>query len=731
MGGPKILHVEDDPESRLLVRRVLEAAGYEILEAFDGLTGIEAALRERPALILLDINLPGVDGYTVATALGAFPKLANIPIIAITAYTQPDDRQRMLVAGCDGYIAKPIDVDAFPVAVAEFLRGRRERADAGREGTYLRDLNQRFVDRLMGKLDEVKRLTDHVLERARRLEAIHEAVNDLTSELGVMSVLERLLPKVARALNAADLTAELSDPPGVRLTAGPGGLSRPTEMVTDLEWKYPLATLGRPLGFLMARYLRGAGPTADDEHLFKIVAAHVAIAVENARLYETERRAHADAEAGRARDAFLAQASAKLAASLDFESTLGEVARLAVPDVADLCIVDLVEDDGTIRRSTVSVGDPEKETLAAALRRYPPDTKSLHFVSEEVRTGQARLLTEIPDFLLPALTRDAEHLGVLRALALRSVIVVPLVARGHTLGAITFGVMAANRRYGPADLALAEGLTARAALALDNARLYQEVHEADGRKDLFLTVLAHELRTPLAPIMSAMDIIRRYEGDEPLVRRAREIVDRQVRHQARILDDLLDLARIGHGKIELERTTVDLGRTVTDALDVVRPLFEERGQTVTMSLPPEQLVIAGDATRLAQVMANLLSNAAKYTPTGGEITVSVGSEGVGGEDDRAVVRVRDTGEGIASELLPRIFDPFFQADAFRVDRRPGGLGVGLALVRRLVELHGGSVEARSEGVGRGAEFIVRLPIGHAPTLTDRPSRRRRRLATSS
>ncbi|MGH7314132.1 MAG: response regulator, partial [Candidatus Rokuibacteriota bacterium] len=198
----RILYIEDDPGSRLLVRSVLERAGYVVLDAEDGIGGIEIALRERPALILLDVNLPEVDGYTVAAALRTFPKLSEVPIVAVTAYAAAGDRERTLVAGCDGYIAKPIDVDAFPGQIAEFLKGKRERAPASDEGLYLRDLNQRLVCRLLRQLDEVGRLSLEVGVRAQRLEDIHDAVQDLTSELGPAAILERLLPRLARALHA-------------------------------------------------------------------------------------------------------------------------------------------------------------------------------------------------------------------------------------------------------------------------------------------------------------------------------------------------------------------------------------------------------------------------------------------------------------------------------------------------------------------------------------------------
>src|SRR6059058_2159342 len=189
----KILYIEDNRENRMLVRAVLEAAGYLIVDAEDGLTGIEAAIREEPALILLDINLPGVDGYEIVAILKSFPNLASTPVIAVTAYAMQGDRQRTLVAGCDGYIQKPIDVDAFPRQVAEFLGGKRERVESHDEGVYLRELNQRLVYRLLNQVEELKRLNQHFVRRASQLEDLHRSKEDITSELGVAGMLEKLL----------------------------------------------------------------------------------------------------------------------------------------------------------------------------------------------------------------------------------------------------------------------------------------------------------------------------------------------------------------------------------------------------------------------------------------------------------------------------------------------------------------------------------------------------------
>jgi signal transduction histidine kinase len=292
---PKILHVEDNPDNRMLVRSVLAPAGYTVVEAPDGLSGIEAALREQPAVILLDINLPGVDGYEVVAILRSFPHLADTPIIAVTAYAMAGDRERTLVAGCDGYIEKPIDVDRLADQVSQFLGGKRERVQDGKEGVYLRELNQHLVYRLLQRVEDLKRLNGHFVRRAAQLERLHAAMQDVTSELDVKALLERLLPPLAEALGSRSLTVELVEPAGFRVSVTPPSVTtRPSvaeaadlgETWTEVEWRVPLTARGRDLGSMVARHHLPPGAAADEEQLLKLVARQVATAIENSRLYE-------------------------------------------------------------------------------------------------------------------------------------------------------------------------------------------------------------------------------------------------------------------------------------------------------------------------------------------------------------------------------------------------------------------------------------------------------------
>ncbi len=241
-----------------------------------------------------------------------------------------------------------------------------------------------------------------------------------------------------------------------------------------------------------------------------------------------------------------------------------------------------------------------------------------------------------------------------------------------------------------------------AVVAVENARLYQELREDDRRKDEFLAMLAHELRNPLAAIDGAVQVAEGADADEQLAW-AREVIGRQTKQLSRLIDDLLDISRITQGKIQLRREPLDLAAAVARAVESVRPQVDARRHMLEVDVGPGPLPVEADPSRIEQVLGNLLTNAAKYTPDGGRIRLSARREG--GE---VVVEVEDSGVGIAPEMLPRIFDAFTQVEQ-TIDRSQGGLGIGLTLVRRLVELHGGSVSARSEGPGRGSTFTVRLP----------------------
>ncbi|HYR27489.1 MAG TPA: ATP-binding protein, partial [Thermoanaerobaculia bacterium] len=400
---------------------------------------------------------------------------------------------------------------------------------------------------------------------------------------------------------------------------------------------------------------------------------------------------------------FLAEASTLLGSSLDYETTLKTLAQLAVPAIADWCAVDIVNDEGgPHRRLAVAHKDPEKIELAHEVqRRFPPDPR-LDTVSRVIRTGRSEWMAEISPDLIRNADLDHDYREMLLSLNIRSFITVPLKARDRVLGAVTFVFSDSGRRFTEADLAFAEELARRAAIAVDNARLYTAAQDANRAKDEFLATLSHELRTPMTAVLGWARMLKM--GLEPNdVQEAVDAIERSATVQMDLIEDILDMSRIMAGKMRIETAPVDLRAVADAAIATVRPVAAAKNIEILTSYPADAPAVAGDGARLQQVAWNLVVNAVKFTPAGGTVIVRVAST-----SDTVVLAVRDTGIGIPRGFLPHVFEPFRQQDS-STTRAHGGIGLGLAIVRSLVELHGGRITAESEGEGHGATFTVELP----------------------
>jgi len=412
-----------------------------------------------------------------------------------------------------------------------------------------------------------------------------------------------------------------------------------------------------------------------------------------------EKAAREAAERASRRLALLAEASATLASSLDLEATLRELSRLLVPRFADACLISLSSSEGQSERHEMAwaTSDPEHPLLNGSI---------LEIEDAELRDAIARVRDA---GRLESIERDvagpeALRIALPRGLTAHSVLLAPLLVRGRTLGVLTLGIESSSRGFDADTHAMVAELATRGATAVDNALLFRKIQDEDQRKNEFLAMLAHELRNPLAPISNAVHIMR-VSGDEPAkIAWARDIIARQLKQLVRLVDDLLDVSRITRGKIELKMGVVNVQQVVSAAIETSKPNVDGHRHALSIQLPAETLHVQGDFARVSQVLSNLINNAAKYTPRGGRISVSAARE-----DDAVAFRVRDSGVGIPAEYLATIFDPFTQVDR-SLARSNGGLGIGLTLVRRLVEMQNGTVVARSEGRNRGSEFTVRLPV---------------------
>jgi PAS domain S-box-containing protein len=419
---------------------------------------------------------------------------------------------------------------------------------------------------------------------------------------------------------------------------------------------------------------------------------------------------------------FLADAGVALAQSLDEVDTLRNVAELAIGSFADWCWVDLRDPhSGEIVRVAIAGSRQSKTALAENFNDGPTNIKPDRTYPglRALREGEPVLVRDFTETAWRnAMAGDAR---LVREPAPRSVMAVPLRARGESFGALTLARNDASRPYDDRDLQFATEVGRRASVAIENARLYATARrdraaseEASRAKDQFLAVLGHELRNPLAPIATALRLMSLRAGDACISERA--IIERQVQHMTRLVDDLLDVSRITRGKVELRRRPIDIADVIAKAVEIASPALEQKQHRLEVDVPTG-LTVNGDAGRLAQVFANLLTNSAKYTPPYGDVSVRA-------TGDRRVVRVsvRDTGMGIAPDVLPHVFEVFVQGS--RRDAVRAGLGLGLAIVRSLTELHGGRVEARSSGLNQGSEFVVELPLLEGPTReTARPTPR--------
>ncbi len=706
----KILYIEDNPENRMLVRAVLEPDGYKIIEAEDGLSGIEAAIREQPALILLDINLPGVDGYEVVSVLKSFPALATTPVIALTAYAMEGDRQRTLVAGCDGYIQKPIDVDAFPHRVAEFLRGRREQVEEREAGVYLRQLNQRLVYRLVNQVEELKRLNQHFVRRARQLEDLHRAVQDITSELGVATMLERLLPALSRALGATSLAVELSDPPGVRVAVQSDPREQPRRVLaateagaadewTEVEWTLPLTVRGRSLGVMAARHVLPPGAKADEEQLLKIVANQVAIAVENARLYEEIRQ------------------------QLQRTETLLAVGQ-AVGSTLDLTEIIRRTTKEMVRALGADMGgawllSPKRDCFFPVAGYHIPK-ELLKAISETPVFFEDRIVEEMKRLKGPVSSSESRadptfDSPLARLLPHKSLLVHPMWAKGELIGGFAIAWLRDTHRFTPEELRLAEGISRQAGLAIENSRLYEDLKgqmaelkqtQAQLIQSAKLAAIgelaaniAHEINNPLTSVLGFASYLAEQAQPGDSMREELTMILEEATRARDIVRDLLDFSR----RREFTPEPADLNAVVEQTVAMLR----RQGALDTIALreiyAPDLPMVEVDVPRIKQVFLNIINNAIHAMPNGGSLTLRTAAA-----DTVVKVEFTDTGTGIAPDHLDKIFDPFFTTKP-----EVSGTGLGLSVSLGIVQSHGGSIEAKSE-VGKGSTFTVTLPAKARP-----------------
>lgn len=603
-GKVDILLVDDDPKNLFALEAMLSDLGQNLVRATSGVEALRRLLEQDFALALLDIQMPGMDGFQTAALIRARERSRHMPIIFLTAYDKSDDQiSQGYELGAVDFLFKPIVPAILRAKVRAFVDLSRKTEEVKRHALLLREVKQREHDRRLqeaAQRGEAERLREEMIKERRLAETLAH------------TVAERHRAEVA--LHASNDRLRFLSEMANRLLVG----ERPKELLHTL---------------------------------YRDLSAHL-----NLEVYFNYLLAHD-----------------------------GRTLRLEAYSGVEPAEAEAI--------STLQLGESLSGTVA--LTRRP-------IIAEDIERS------------------DDPTLASVRRLGITTHACFPLVAQERLLGTLSFG---SRRRaaFAPDDIAVMQVACDQVAVSLERARLIEELSlrnhdlaDADRRKDEFLAMLAHELRNPMAPIVNAVHLLRLPQAKGPVVQRALDAIDRQVGHMVRLVDDLLDLSRINTGKVELRKERVSLATIIDHAVQTSAPLMQKLQHEFVVSMPPDDLWLIADRTRLTQVVANLLNNAAKYSPPGGRVDLIGVRDGL-----EVVLTVRDRGVGIRPDMLDSVFGLFVQSDR-TADRSQGGLGIGLTLVRSMVEMHGGSVSAHSEGLGRGSEFVVRLPIVDARSMPPPP-----------
>ncbi len=649
---PRVLVADDNADMRRYIVRLL-AEQYRVEAVPDGEAALAAARERPPDLILTDVMMPRLDGFDLLRELRADPRTNGLPVIMLSARAGEESRVEGMQAGADDYLVKPFSARELLARVSAHLQIARLRREA-----------------------------------EQRLRGIF---NQTTAGIAQVDLNGRFLFVNPRFCEMTGYSAEELQ------TQTCASITHPDHQACN-ESLFVQAVQERKSYIIEKRYIRKDGSpiwvrndvsqlTDGNGRLASMLAVSLDI---------TEQKRAED------RLRLLSEAAAIVLNAPDPDALLQTLFHKIGPTIgADLCFNYLVNDTGDGLRLATCVGVPEE--MAGNIAR-------LEF--GQAICGTVALHRQ-PLAMACIQQSDDPKVQLVKSFGIRAYVCNPLMSGNLLLGTLSFA--SRSKDYFSADeRAFLETICRYVAVAYERLRLVARLREADRRKDEFLATLAHELRNPLAPVRNGLQLLRRAEGNGELIEQSRTIMERQVSQMVRLVDDLLDVGRITRGKLELRREQVELAAVVKSAVETSRPLIEQMGHELTITLPPQPVYLDADPVRLSQVYLNLLNNAAKYTEPGGHIWLTAERQ-----DSDAVVTVKDTGVGIPAEKLPHVFDIFTQVDQ-SLERSQGGLGLGLTLVKRLTEMHGGSVEAKSGGPGTGSTFTVRLPVAPGPAAAEPP-----------
>jgi PAS domain S-box-containing protein len=689
---PRVLIADDNADMRRYVTRLL--TGPYIVESVpDGAAALEAVRRQPPNLILSDVMMPKLDGFGLLRELRANLHTAGIPVVLLSARAVEESRVEGMQAGADDYLVKPFSARELLVRVGTLLQITRLRRESEQA---IRQSEERFRDR-----------ERQLLVEAATANAKFRAFFDQGPLFaGVMALDGTLLEANRLSLEACGYTKE--QVVGKKFWDCPWWNPSP-QLMAAIKTGTAGAAAGEQFRAEMPYFVADGSqrmvdfillPIKDDSGRVVFLAPTGTDITDRKRAEDATRRQSEQLRR-------LAEVATRLNAAADVPS----ITRMVTEEARSLI--------GSHQAVTGFTTDPAAGpavNAASFSERYArwrgreATLDGSDIYSLVCGTNRPLRLTQAELENHPTYRWFGEHASDWPPP--RGLLAAPLVDReGRNLGLIQLSDKYVGEFTAEDEVILVQ-LAQMASVAIENARLVQDLREGDRRKDEFLATLAHELRNPLAPIRNGLQIMRLSDGDRLTIEQARTMMERQLTQMVHLVDDLLDLSRISRGKIELRKERVELAKVVQHAVETSRPAIEQAGHELTVAMPPGPIFVDADTTRLAQVFANLLNNAAKYTERGGRVRLTVQRRG--GE---VVVSVKDSGIGIPAPMLSKVFEMFTQVDR-NLERSQGGLGIGLSIVRRLVEMHDGTVEAHSDGDGKGSEFVVRLPL--ALSLVSQP-----------
>lgn len=686
----RVLIVDDRAENLLATESLLRHPDYELVLARSGADALRFLLHDDCALILMDVQMPQLDGVETARLIRQNPRTRTIPIVFLTAVThEPRFIARGYDAGAIDYLVKPVDPDVLRAKVSAFAELHRSREEALRNARLLQEQERRERQRALAEL-EVRSLRRErsAQERYRRL------VDGITHA-------------IVWTIDRDTLACTFVSPSAGAI------LGYPSDRWTDEpeHWQRIVPDEDRAVLAAVVRGLLPGGPGAAVEHAFIRADGQVSRFETDVRVVPSEDEGRfevrgfsvdvTDARQAEEALAFLDRAGAALSASLDLDRTVTTAARVGVPFLADACVVAIAPVAPEVQGATaIAPADGALERAARAVAADPAlgDAGDGRF---------AALADDVRPCLGPVATAAVEALDAGPV----AVVTVPLRARDRCMGVMRL-LRTTRRRFGPRELRLAEELGRRAAAAIDHALLYREARDAIAVRDEFISIASHELRTPLTPLhlqtramQHALEALPEGAARDGLRERLASSA-RQVERITRLVANLLDVTRIHAGQLELEREPLELGELISDAAGRFRDELARAGRELQLEVSGP-LTGSCDRIRIDQVVTNLVSNAVRY---GGNGPVAVRLRA---EEGTALISIADRGAGIAEEELGRIFERYHKGATARAH---GGLGLGLFITRRIVEAHGGRIRVASN-VGEGTTFTVELPLGAAAAAT--------------